>query len=65
MAIAGVNLPTIGRVFGHLNLNATQIHARLDIEAARRALKANAATLPLPLPTATVANPPSITLNEK
>ena len=56
MAIAGVNLPTIGRVLGHLNLNATQIYARLDIEAARRALEANAATLPLSLPTGAVAN---------
>ena len=51
MAIAGVNLPTIGRVLGHLNLNATQIYARLDMEAARRALEANAKTLPLSLPT--------------
>jgi integrase len=50
MAMAGVNLPTIGRVLGHLNLNATQIYARLDIEAARRALEANAASLPLSLP---------------
>ena len=55
MAIAGVNLPTIGRVLGHLNLNATQIYARLDIEAARRALEANAETLPLSLPTVAVA----------
>ena len=50
MTIAGVNLPTVGRVLGHVNLNATQIYARLDIEAARRALDANAATLPLSLP---------------
>jgi integrase len=50
MAIAGVNLPTIGRVLGHLNLNATQIYARLDLEAARRALEANAQTLPVFLP---------------
>jgi integrase len=50
MAIAGINLPTIGRVLGHVNLNATQIYARLDIEAARRALEANAASLPLSLP---------------
>lgn len=50
MAIAGVNLPTIGRVLGHTGLNATQIYARLDIEAARRALEANAASLPLTLP---------------
>jgi integrase len=49
MAIAGVNLPTIGRVLGHLNLNATRIYARLDIEAARRALETNAKTLPLSL----------------
>jgi integrase len=47
MAMAGVNLPTIGRVLGHLNLNATQIYARLDMEAARRALEANAESLPL------------------
>jgi len=40
MAMAGVNLPAIGRVLGHLNLNATQIYARLDTEAARRALEA-------------------------
>ena len=52
MAIAGVNLPTIGRVLGHLNLNATQMYARLDLEAARRALEANADTLPLSLSTA-------------
>jgi integrase len=52
MAIAGVNLPTIGRVLGHVNLNATQIYARLDIEAARRALEANAASLPMSLPVA-------------
>ena len=63
MAIAGVNLPTIGRVLGHLNLNATQIYARLDIEAARRALEANAATLPLSLPTATAVNPSLIMAN--
>jgi hypothetical protein len=65
MAIAGVNLPTIGRVLGHLNLNATQIYARLDIEAARRALEANAATLPLSLPTAAGANRPLPMVNEK
>jgi integrase len=57
MAMAGVNLPTIGRVLGHVNLNATQIYARLDIEAARRALESNAASLPLSLPSAT--NEPS------
>ena len=33
----------------HLNLNATQIYARFDIEGARRALEANAETLPLSL----------------
>ncbi|MBV8356919.1 MAG: hypothetical protein JO189_03150 [Deltaproteobacteria bacterium] len=57
MAIAYVNLPTIGRVLGHLSLNATQIYARLNIEAARRALEANAATLPLSLPTADGCEP--------
>jgi integrase len=57
MAIAGVNLPTIGHVLGHLNLNATQIYARLDIEAARRALEANAQTLPLSLPVAPERKP--------
>jgi hypothetical protein len=48
MAIAGVNLPRRG-VLDHLNLNATQIYARFDIEGARRALEANAETLPLSL----------------
>jgi integrase len=57
MAMAGVNLPTIGRVLGHLNLNATQIYARLDMEAARRALEANAESLPLSLPTMAVSRP--------
>ena len=42
MAIAGVNLPTIGRVLGHVNLNATQIYARFDIEAARLTLETSA-----------------------
>jgi len=50
MTIAGVNLPTVGSVLGHTGLNATQIYARLDIEAARRALEANALSLPLTLP---------------
>lgn len=57
MAMAGVNLPTIGRVLGHLNLNATQIYARLDMEAARRALEANAESLPLSLPNVAVSRP--------
>ena len=50
MAMAGVNLPTIGRVLGHVNLDATQIYARLDMETARRALDENAARLPIVLP---------------
>jgi integrase len=65
MAIAGVNLPTNGRVLGHLNLNATQIYARLDIEAARRALEANAQTLPLSLPTVAVPEPPIVPADEE
>ena len=56
MAIAGENLPTIGSVLGHTGLNATQIYARLDIAAARRALEANAASLPLTLPTIPAAD---------
>ena len=42
LAIAGVNLPTIGKALGHTNLSATQIYARLDLAAVARALEDNA-----------------------
>lgn len=50
LAIAGANLPTIAGVLGHSGLSAVQVYARINVEAERRALNANAATLPLTLP---------------
>ncbi len=52
LAMAGVGIPVVGAVLGHRRLSgATEIYARVNLDAARAALEANATSMPLTLPT--------------